>query len=416
MPDSLLRFEEVIYPVWRRALPRALRAALLPLLRRHYPVDVDQNPPTDTSMMARYLLDWRLSGERDLATIQRDLDRLVVSIETVPTDQEPVRYSGPCLRVPAQWEPGERVLVSWGQPYPMLYPMQAELVEALSSVATVDLLVSSETWARGIGYYLAQRGRTNFDRLRLLVLRTDDIWVRDYGPIVGIAPDGERVAVNPIYDVLPAYPQANDDSMTDHYAAYHGMRVQPLALRTEGGNLWSDGAGTLIMSEQIFRMNRYHTRESVTQALHDVFDFEKLIIPPRISVEETGHIDLSVKLGNANTVFISQPTSLTTAEVLRKTRRLFERETNAAGDSYNIIALPTPPLYLNWFVYPIRRAYTNALTINGHLLVPIYNTPEDDEALSLYAAHLPEFNVVPIRSTVGINGGGAVHCMTKEIP
>ncbi|MEO1290822.1 MAG: agmatine deiminase family protein, partial [Chloroflexota bacterium] len=254
------------------------------------------------------------------------------------------------------------------------------------------------------------------DNVEYLVLRADDVWIRDYGPMMCIADNGDRGAVNPMYDVLPQYPQHDDNGMGARYTAHHDFALQSLNLHTEGGNLWSDGKGTFIMSSQIFYSNRYYTRDRMLDYLHSIFKFEKAIITPRLTLEETGHVDLAVKLASEDTVFLSKAESFSTEEVLRKVKRIFQRETNAQGNPYNIIELPTPRLYLNWINFTIRRGYTNALTVNNQVLVPVFGIKQDEEALRLYEEHMPDYTIIPIDSRVGINGGGAVHCMTKEVP
>jgi agmatine deiminase len=416
MLGRFFHVKPAIYPVWRQRVHPALHALRNPILRRFFPLDADQYPPPDAQAMARLLVDWGLSTVTDLDALAQAIERVTVTIATVDPTQTPASYTGDPLRIPAQWEATGRVLLSWGRMYPQVYPMHAQLVEAIAPVAQVDILVPSAVWARGIAVYLAQRGRVALDRLRFLVLRTDDIWIRDYGPIVGIAPDGQRVAVNATYDVLPHYPQQDDDRMPLRWAAHQGLPVLPLALSTEGGNLWSDGAGTLLMSAQVFFSNPYYTRATLTDYLHTVFDFEQLLITPRLLLEETGHIDLLVKLASPTLVFVSAATSFSTQGALLKNKRLFQRATNAQGDRYHVVELPTPPLYLNQFTYTIRRSYTNALTVNGRVLVPTYGIADDEIALRRYQDHLPDYEIIPIDSAQGILGGGAVHCMTKEVP
>jgi agmatine deiminase len=416
LKNNPLRFESIIYPLWRRKLNPLLKLALEPVYQQIYPVHADRQPPRDPQEMARFLVDWDIITDETPGNLAACIASTDAPIEHVAPDGTPPVYEGGLLRVPAQWEPVERVLLSWGRMYPDIWEMHAQMVEAVSEVAVAEVLVPSEMWARGVAVYLARRGYVNAQNLRFLVLRTDDIWIRDYGPIMSVSDDGQRVAVNPTYAVLPQYPQSDDNSMTARWAAHHDVPVRLLELHTEGGNLWSDGNGTLIMSSQIFYSNRYYTRDTLLDYLHTVFDFEKLIITPRLTLEETGHVDLLVKLATDDTVFVSRAESPTTAEIMRRAKRLFQRETNAAGTSYQVVELPTPPLYLNWFLYTIRRAYTNSLTVNGRVLVPTFRIPQDDVALRLYETHMPGFEVIPIDSRIGINGGGAVHCMTKEVP
>lgn len=416
MFQKFLRFEDIIYPVWRRKVPTLLKHLTDPLYKAFYPVDIDLQAPEDALTMAQYLVDWDIMPHSGIASLADELERCAAPISVLTSSAKAEAYTGAPVRIPAQWEQMERILMSWGRMYPQVWDMHAQMVEALSQVVRVEILVPTDLWARAIAVYLDWRGKAKTANLEFLILPTNDIWIRDYGPIMGISPTGQKVAVNAIYDVLPHYPQAADNAMTEHWAAQHHIPVMPLNLHTEGGNLWSDGQGTLLMSSQLFFSNRYYTRDTVLEYLHTVFDFQKAIITPRLSLEETGHIDLLVKLANPNTVFVSAATSFTTEEALRKCKRLFQRETNAKGESYEVIELPTPPLYLNWFSYTVRRSYTNALTVNGRVLVPTFKIPEDELALKLYEKHMPDFEIIPIDSSIGIHGGGAVHCMTKEVP
>jgi len=416
MPESFFRFESILYPLWRRAMPPLVRQLADPILRSAYPVQADLENPADETEMAQFLIQWELLPEAELTDVAARLATIDPLIAVVERDGEPSRYEGDLLRIPAQWESTDRVLISWGRMYPVVWEMHAELAEAISAVACADILVPSEMWARAVALYLQERGKANTENLCFTVLRTDDIWVRDFGPIMAQAPDGQRVVVAAQYDNHPEYPQEDDNAMPRRWAAHHDLPILPLKLHTEGGNLWSDGQGTLLMTDQIFRRNPHYTPTTLQRYLHSVFDFEKLIITPRLPLETTGHIDLLVKLGNANTVYVSAPDEITAAAALRKARKIMGSETNAQGEPYRIVELPTPDRYLNWFAYSIRRSYTNALTVNGRILVPTYGISSDEVALRTYAETQPEMEIIPIDSSKGINGGGAVHCMTKEVP
>ncbi len=416
MLNNFLRFQSIIYPQWRRQVSPFVKPFVDTFYNHFYPVYADKRPPETPQEMARFMVDWDIIPSADLQSLSNALYAVEVHIEIANRDAIPRQHDGSPVRIPAQWEETERVLISWGRMYPNMWQMHAQMAEAISQVAIVEILAPTEMWARAIAVYLEARGHANMDNIQMLVLGTNDIWIRDYGPIIGVADSGEAVAVNPIYAVLPQYPQADDNGMGACWAAHHDIAEQPLNLHTEGGNLWSDGQGTLIMSSQIFYSNRYYTRDTMLDYLHEVFQFDKAIIAPRLTLEETGHVDLLAKLVSEDTVFVSKAESFSAEEVLRKVKRLFERETNASGNPYHVIELPTPPLYLNWFNYTIRRAYTNSLTVNKQVLVPVFGIKQDEEALRIYEDTMPDYTIVPIDSAVGINGGGAVHCMTKEVP
>ncbi len=410
-----LRFGYVPYPLWRRHLPGGLHALSRPLLRHFYPVD--ERPSPTTEEVAHYLARWKLlagMGEAEVAGAMADYQD---GVEDASSDA--ARHPDPAplpVRLPAQWEPVETVILTWPVQYPPLWVLHAQMVEAITPVADVTVLIPAPVWARAIRLFLASHGGVRLEKVRLLHLPTDDIWVRDYGPIVGLDSASRQVTVNAVYDPLPAYPHASDNAMPERWTAYRGIPLRDLDLHFEGGNLWSDGAGTLILSQQVFRSNPGLTRASLLEKLHGGFAFDKLILTPRLKLEETGHVDLLLKLADAQTVLVSAPASRYNGAALRAAAGVFQHETNARGQAYQVVDLPAPPMYFNWFVFPIWPTYTNSLTVNGRVLVPVYGLRSDDDALDIYRRAMPGHHVIPINCRVSINGGGAVHCLTKEVP
>lgn len=415
--NNFFQFNYVPYPLWRRKMPLPLRLALEPVLRRYYPIAEDRRKVPTVNDVAGYLARFGLLPPDVSETdVRPELAGVPARLELVDTTARPAT-TDQTARMPAQWEPTERIMLTWPVNFPPLWAGHAEMVAAIAPAAEVQINVNHPVWAQAVQLYLGWRGGINLERITYYHLPTDDIWIRDYGPVVCLGANGERVAVNMIYDPLPNYPQARDDAMPDLWAAHEGIPVHPLELHNEGGNLWSDGAGTLLMTNQVYILNDTIRRDDLLARLHHAFEFEKLVLLPRLRLEETGHVDLLVKLANADTVLASSPDgALLTGDRLRRAADQLRRERNAAGDRYNVAVLPTPPLYVNWFGYPIRRSYTNALTVNGRVLVPTYKLPMDEHALEIYEDAMPGYKVVPIDCSVGANGGGAVHCLTKDVP
>ncbi len=310
----------------------------------------------------------------------------------------------------------EAVITAFPVLYPPLWESHAQIIEAASEVARVDVLIPDLTWASAVWLYLETRAFGKMENVRLMVLPTDDIWVRDYGPFTGYAADGGRVMLGANYDPLPTYPQANDDAFASRYAASGDTPFRSIDLHTEGGNFWSDDTGTLIASEGIYTRNPRLSRSEIERRLHAAFSFEKLIVTPSLWREETGHVDLLVKLADAQTVLITHPSLDFNKSQLGKTHAIFERETNANGDPYQIYTLPALPPYLNWGIYPIWRSYTNSLTVNGRVLVPVFMIGADERAMAIYKMAMPDHEIIPIRCDTAANGGGAVHCLTRGIP
>jgi len=412
-----LQFNTIPYPIWRRTLPFGLGNLLQPLAERYLASEADRNPPTTPEAMATFMTRWGLLTYPNLLVALDILRDDLPNLEITQPEQikPPVPFSpNTKVRLPAQWEPMETILLTWPSIYPALWEQHAQMVEAITPVASASILVTNAMWAKAAYLFLSQRAKADLSRIRFIQLPTNDVWVRDYGPVVAQNERGEQVAVKLVFDPLPNYPQELDNSMPLHWAAHEEISVRHLDLHLEGGNIWSDGQGTLIMASQIFHSNLGLTRTRLLDQLHRVFDFSKLIITPRLEREETGHIDLLVKLADPQTVLIPRASGFNRA-ALYQTAEIFKRTTNASGSAYHIFELPNPPLYLNWGVYPVWRTYTNSLTVNGQVLVPVFGISSDAEALDVYQKAMPDFTIIPIDCAHGANGGGAVHCLTKEV-
>lgn len=401
-------------------MPLPLKRLVRPLLNRVLAARADETPPTSARQMAKYMARWRLIDGLSEADARHRMNHHSADVELTRPDLQPPSAAQKPIRLPAQWEAMETIILTWPTLYPPLWALYAEMVKAIVPVCGVTIIVSRPTWASGIRVFLEQQGikSESFDNIRFLNLPTDDIWVRDYGPFVGLDEYGEQVVINATFDPLTTYPQQNDNAMAMRWAAYHEIPAREVDLHTEGGNYWSDGAGTLIMSDETFLRHEQIGRAEVERRLHEAFEFDKLIVTPHLLQEETGHVDLLMKLADAQTVLVThadRAAGLNT-ENLRKTAELFRGERNAQGQAYNVVELPALPRYFNWGAFSIWRSYTNSLTVNGRVLVPIYEEATDEAALFAYEHAMPGYDIMPINCRVGINGGGAVHCMTKEVP
>ncbi len=412
----MLRFDYIPYPLWRRKLPNPLGLLAAPFLHWFYPVYAETHPPATPRQMGRFMARWGLLNGTDEADARRRMAENPAVVEMTRGDIVPQAAPHQPVRLPAQWEPMETILLSWPIYYPPLWTLHAQLVEAITPVCTVTINVPRPIYASAIRLFLEQRGQADLSKIRFLYLPTDDIWVRDYGPFVGLDADAQQVAIHASYDPLPNYPQVLDNAMPERWAAHHEIPARELYLHLEGGNIWSDGAGTLIMSDEFQRRDSRLSTEDVLEALHEVFLFDKLIVTPHLQEEETGHVDLLVKLASEHTVLVTEPGDSLNTGRLQQTADLFRQETNARGQRYHVMELPALPQYFNWGLFSIWRSYTNALTVNGRVLVPTYDVKSDEKALALYHEAMPEYEIIPIHCKIGVNGGGAVHCLTKEIP
>jgi len=404
-------------PWWKFERLQRFNRILMPICRRFYPVGADAVPPADIDALARWMERWGLLPSHvPRAAAQRPLEALACrSAETVEAERMPDGASSEILRLPAEWEPSEAVVITWPVLFPGFWDFYRDLVAAIAPVARVDVLIPHAIYAPAVLAYLGE-GWQDDRRLRLLVTASDDIWIRDYGPLTCIDKAGQRVMVDAIFDP-PEMLFTNDDSFPVRYAAHQGCASRHLALHLEGGNLWSDGQGTIIATEGLYARNFPMPPDDVRQRLLEGLGAERLIVVPPLRMEGTGHVDVFVKLATPDTVLVTEPRSIVNGRRLAEAAEVLRASRNATGCSYRVVALPSVPAYCNWGVSRIWPSYTNALTVNQRVLVPTYGLPERDAAaLAVYRQVMPDHEIIGINARIAANAGGTIHCLTMQIP
>ena len=61
-------------------------------------------------------------------------------------------------------------------------------------------------------------------------------------------------------------------------------------------------------------------------------------------------------------------------------------------------------------------SYLNFLIVNGGVIVPQYDDPNDEVALRQIAAMFPDRQTVGVRTREIVYGGGNIHCITQQQP
>jgi agmatine deiminase len=84
------------------------------------------------------------------------------------------------------------------------------------------------------------------------------------------------------------------------------------------------------------------------------------------------------------------------------------------GMSPNIIELPMPKKLIFEDIC-LPSSYANFLIINGAVLVPTFNDPNDRIALNLLASCFPDREIIGISAIDLIWGFGTLHCLSQQI-
>lgn len=332
------------------------------------------------------------------------------------------------FRMPAEWEAHERTLVgfpcrasSWGDTFEAgrrEFAAAANTICEFEPVTMVCASIEDEAQARVL---LSEKVRT-------VVHPMDGSWLRDNGPIFVV--DGKtRRARHFRFNAWGERHASRDRDarLGTTLAVDLGDAVDVLDVVLEGGAISVDGSGTLVLTEGcVMHPNRnWHlSRDQVEAELRWALGVREVIWLPqgleedlareedRMHYGTDGHIDLFFDfIGEKQCLMLSVEEDNPNARHLVRSREILK----ASG--IEVIGFP----YLSGFEANGRHyvaSYLNFYVCNRGVVVPVADTDPDldQEALSAIAACWPWREVVAVPMRAGPMQGGAVHCLTQQVP
>ncbi|HET9103610.1 MAG TPA: agmatine deiminase family protein [Solirubrobacteraceae bacterium] len=322
------------------------------------------------------------------------------------------------MRTPAEWEPHERTLMGW----PCRLSLWGETLERAradyAAVANAIAAFEPVTMIANPGADSAQARAMCADAVEIVTLGLDDSWLRDCGPIYVYGDDGTRQAVHFSFNAWgEKFPPWDRDAVVGELIARHlGDPVIESPLVLEGGSILTDGAGTLVTTEQcLLNPNRNPSldRAQIEAELRARLALERIVWLGQGLVEDRdtdGHVDLIAVLlpgGGAllQTVPEDNPNHAACAENHARMQ--------AAGIA--VTAVPWLP-YAEVAGERVAVSYLNLYICNRAVIVPVSDADTDAQALALIAAAFPGREVVSVPGSVLAFGGGGPHCITQQVP
>lgn len=270
----------------------------------------------------------------------------------------------------------------------------------------------------------------NNNALRTIKVNYDSIWTRDYGPVGGTIveqPDSRsRAIVNAVYGLADS--RVYDDDVPCHMANSFRRKLpcHSTSIIMDGGNLMFDGIGGLFTTSITYDWNNHLSKQQVDNELKAAYGVDYIysieyakIGNSRQPADGTGHLDMFVKILAPCVVIVAEAPINNRAyySVLNQAATFFSSLTcqnnNGSSSKYQVYRVP------GWDQDGVWYTYTNSLIVNDRVIVPSYsstNNAKDNQALAMYNTAAPHLTVDFVNSDYIINFGGAVHCMTKEIP
>jgi agmatine deiminase len=344
-------------------------------------------------------------------------------------------------RMPAEWERHEATWLAWPhnpedwpgkfQTIPWLY---AEIVRLLSAREQVHILVNDAREEHRAQSILERAGAT-LDRVSFHTWETNRVWTRDSGPIFVRNPAGQLGVTNWQFNAWAKYSDWQlDRQVPGRVAALLGLpEWQPVVeledgtarrLVLEGGSIDTDGAGTMLTTEEcllseVQQRNPGVSRERLEHAFHEYLGIDQVIWLGRgIAGDDThGHVDdISRFVGPSTIVTAIEPdTSDPNHEPLAENLGRLKAARTPDGKQFTQVELPLPrPVVFRGQRLP--ASYANFYIANGLVLVPTFHDPNDRVALNILAEVFPDREVIGIHSVDLVWGLGTLHCMTQQQP
>lgn len=327
------------------------------------------------------------------------------------------------LRMPAQWAPHERTLLGW----PCRDAMWRERIadarretaataNAIAEFEPVTMVCATDEQAHAAAAVLSANVQT-------VVIPMDGSWLRDNGPIY-VTEGGRRVARHYRFNGYGEYQavREKDARLANTLARHLGDEVIPVDLYLEGGAIAVDGNGTVVVTEYCLlnpNRNWHLSREEVDLALRDSLGADRVIWLPAGLVQDRGpghtdgHTDLFFQFTEVGRALLNAPTGPAdvNGEVLTEAKRIL---IDAGIDIVDVPLMPEFEHEGQMIIAP----HLNLYICNGGVIVPVSGADpdQDQQALAIIAAALPRHQVVPVTMRAHPSLGGAIHCITQQVP
>ena len=287
-----------------------------------------------------------------------------------------------------------------------------------AAVANAIAAFEPVTMIANLGPDSAQARSMCSDQVEIAQFALDDSWLRDCGPIYVYDDDGARHAVHFAFNAWGEKfaPWDRDAAVGGLIARRLGDPVTESAMVLEGGSILTDGAGTLLTTEQCLlnpNRNPSLSREEIEAELRLRLAVERIVWLGDGLLEDRdtdGHVDLiAVLTPDGGALLQTVP----------------EENANHAACEANrerLQAAGIPVTEVPWLPYAevageqVAAGYLNLYICNQAVIVPVSGADTDPEALDLIAAAFPSREVVPVPGTILAYGGGGPHCITQQVP
>ncbi|HUQ47654.1 MAG TPA: agmatine deiminase family protein [Gemmatimonadaceae bacterium] len=338
--------------------------------------------------------------------------------------------------MPAEWERHDATWIAWPHHEPdwpgklgAIPWVYAEIVRALHAHERVEILCHDESVRDNAKSVLDAHG-VAVGGYRLHIVPTDRVWLRDSAPTFVWSDDGTVQLANWRFNGWAKYENHTlDERVGEAVAAIAGLpRLIPRRpdqgewLVLEGGGIETDGAGTLLVTEEWLLSDVQVRNPGMTRSEYEASFAEYLGITNTIWLGEGcvgddthGHVDDIARFASPGVVLLAFESNKSDANHRQSMDNLARLQEASKTQPVRIVKLPYPrPVIMDGQRLP--ASYANFYVANGIVIVPTFNDANDRAALEIIATEFPDREIVGIHSLDLVWGLGTLHCLSQQQP
>ena len=332
------------------------------------------------------------------------------------------------VRYPAEWEKQSATWLAfphnktnwYGERGINIRKFYIELICNITEFQPVNLLLPSKSFLTD--EEKAALANRPFP-VNFIVIKTNDIWIRDYGPFFMKLGD-KKVITEMQFNAWGAKfpPWGLDNAIPQKIAAKTGLPLnESVPYIFEGGAIEVNGDGLGITTEDcLVGKNRNNERDlkKVVKALCKAFGLkDMLVLPHGLHGDHTdGHIDNVARFVAKDRVVMCMTDNKRSPNyaILTEAKQFIENWLKEHYETAKVDTLPLPPQRVLDDGQILPASYMNYIYVNGGLIFPKYKSPNDAKAKKYFESVYPDRKVIGIDCRTVIEEGGSLHCMSKH--
>lgn len=307
------------------------------------------------------------------------------------------------------WEAPDVMIMAFNESWPIARDIMVQTAARSADVWIVLEDGHSRAAAKAWRRRLPEESRA---RVRILDVRVDSPWVRDYGPLQLRNPDGGTQWLDATYSGS----RPLDDVVPVRLGNLMDAWVSPLEFGLDGGALVSNGRGLCATTVEYLETESVEaTDDAFLRPLAAKLGCRGLALLPALEDEPTAHVDPFVQFLGPDLAAVAMfdpethpedydRTELAAAALVRAASRL--------GQTLRLVRVPT------WAKGESYYTYINGLRLGDSYLVPTFDAVPSDIEEAAHAAlgwAMPDVELVLVPGDRLVDHDGVVHCATLGI-